>query len=120
MKYFKVDNEIMAIDEGQEFLIKPEWLEITEEEAMLITNPPKTQEELEADRIASVKAKSGEIIYSRYSIEKQSSANLGIYGGEYLDNMKAFIADIIKQSNKLEADVSKTADDFIIPTIGVQ
>lgn len=69
-------------------------------------------EDLEAKRVQDIKAKAGEIIYSRYSIEKQSTAKLGIYGQEYLDTMIAFIKDIIEQSNVLE--VSGTADDFII------
>ncbi len=76
--------------------------------------PEFTEKEIEADRIQSIKAKAGTLILSKYSIEKQSSANLGIYGQEYLDTMKAFIAEVIKQSNELEADVSKTADDFVI------
>lgn len=74
--------------------------------------------EKEADRVKAIKAKAGTLILSKYSIEKQSSANLGIYGQEYLDTMKAFIADVIKQSNELEADVSKTADDFVLSNIG--
>lgn len=74
--------------------------------------------ELEADRVKAIKAKAGTLILSKYSIEKQSSANLGIYGQEYLDTMKAYIADVIKQSNELEADVSKTADDFVVSNIG--
>lgn len=71
-------------------------------------------EALEAKRVLDIKKKAGEIIYSRYSIEKQSTAKLGIYGQEYLDTMVAFIKDIIEQSNKLELDVTKTEEDFII------
>lgn len=68
----------------------------------------------ELARVSLIKAKSGEIIYSRYSREKQSSANLGIYGEEYLATMKAFIYDIVKQSNELELDKTKTSEDFVI------
>lgn len=114
MKYYKTDNEIMAIDKGQEFLVKPEWLEITEEEAMLITNPPKTEEQLEAERVQTIKAKAGEIILTKYPSYKQTNAQLGIYGEEYLSEMKIFIADIIKQSSELEDDKTKTSEDFII------
>lgn len=91
------------------------WVQTEEEDAPIIERPI---EEVEAERIQSIKAKAGTIILSKYSIEKQSSAQLGIYGEEYLATMKAFIADIIKQSNELELDVSKTADDFVLSNIG--
>lgn len=79
------------------------------EDAPIIERPI---EEIEAERIASIKAKAGQIILARYPEYKQTNAQLGIYGQEYLDTMKAFIANIVKQSNELEADVSKTAEDF--------
>lgn len=65
-------------------------------------------------RIQSIKAKASEIILLKYSLEKQISAKLGLYGQEYLDIMVAFIRDIIEQSNKLEIDETKTAEDFVI------
>lgn len=79
------------------------------EDAPIIERPI---EEIEAERIASIKAKAGKIILARYPEYKQTNAQLGIYGPEYLDTMKVFIANIVKQSNELEADVSKTAEDF--------
>lgn len=68
--------------------------------------------EQEAKRVLDIKKKASEIIYSKYSIEKQNSAKLGIYGQEYLDTMVVFIKDIIEQSNLLK--VSGTFEDFII------
>lgn len=70
--------------------------------------------ELEAKRVQDIKKKAGEIILAKYPEFKQTNAKLGIYGQEYLDTMKAFIADIIKQSNELELDKTKTSEDFVI------
>lgn len=70
--------------------------------------------DLESKRILDIKKEAGEIIYSRYSIEKQSTAKLGIYGQEYLDIMVSFIKDIVEQSNRLELDKTKTLEDFVI------
>lgn len=36
MKYYKTQTDIRAIDEGQEFLIQEDWIEITFEEAQVI------------------------------------------------------------------------------------
>lgn len=69
-------------------------------------------EQVNVQRIASIKAKAGQIILDKYPAYKQTNAQLGIYGEEYLTEMKAFIADIIKQSNELE--VSGTSNDFVI------
>lgn len=46
MKFYKVNNEVMAIEQGQEFLVKADWVEMTVEEIELFKNPPKTQEQL--------------------------------------------------------------------------
>lgn len=54
MKYYKVNNEIRAIEEGQEFLVQADWLEISNEELQNILNPPKTAEQLEAERKAEI------------------------------------------------------------------
>lgn len=114
MKYFKTNNEVMAIDKGQEFLVKPEWLEITEEEAMLITNPPKTEEELESERVQAIKSKAGEIINQKYNIYWQlNHPRVDVtFTKEY-----EWIDAVRAMSNELEADVSKTVDDFIMEQI---
>lgn len=46
MKFYKVNNEVMAIEQGQEFLVKADWIEMTVEEIELFKNPPKTAEQL--------------------------------------------------------------------------
>lgn len=67
---------------------------------------------IEAKRVQTIKAKAGQIILAKYPDYTQTNAQLGIYGEEYLATMKVFITDIIKQSNELEADSTKTAEDF--------
>lgn len=73
---------------------------LTDEEIEAFLNPSKTEEELEKIRIDEINAKARSIIYSKYPQEKQSSAQLGIYGDEYLATMKAFIRQVIDISNK--------------------
>lgn len=102
MRYYKnKNNEIFAYDNEQ---IKQGYgkdlTAISEDEAMAIANPPKTVEELEQIRINAINQKARDIIISKYSIEKQSSAQLGIYGDEYLATMKAFIKQVIDISNE--------------------
>lgn len=106
MKYYKTQNGIRAIGEkgdidgDQSKLVQKDWIEISYQEMLEITNPPKTQEELEQIRIDAINQKARAIIYNRYPQEKQSSAQLGIYGDEYLATMKAFIKQVIDISNK--------------------
>ena len=73
-----------------------------------------TEEELDAKRLAdeeqriqSIKLTARSLILQKYPLEKQSSANLGLYGEEYLTEMKAYITNIIRISN--EAEASSTA-----------
>lgn len=46
MKFYKVNNEVMAIEQGQEFLVQADWVLMTDAEVELFKNPPKTQEQL--------------------------------------------------------------------------
>lgn len=76
-----------------------------------------TEEELEAKRLAdeeyriqSIKLTAQSLILQKYPLEKQSSANLGIYGEEYLTEMKAYIANIIAISNEAEVKGTKLED----------
>lgn len=55
MKYYKINNEIRAIESGQEFLIQEDWIEVTEDEALAITNPPKTAEQILAEQVQEYK-----------------------------------------------------------------
>ena len=72
-----------------------------------------TEEEIEAKRLAdeeqriqSIKLTAQSLILQKYPLEKQSSANLGLYGEEYLAEMKAYISNIIRISNEAEANLT--------------
>ena len=61
-------------------------------------------------RVQSIKLTAQSLILSKYPLEKQSSANLGIYGEEYLQEMKAYISNIIRISNEAELSGIKLED----------
>lgn len=61
-------------------------------------------------RVQSIKLTAQSLILSKYSLEKQSSANLGLYGEEYLAEMKAYISNIIRISNEAELSGTKLED----------
>ena len=61
-------------------------------------------------RVQSIKLTAQSLILSKYSLEKQSSANLGLYGEAYLQEMKDYIANIIRISNEAEMDGTKVED----------
>ena len=64
----------------------------------------------EEQRIQGIKLTAQSIILERYSLAKQSSAQLGLYGDEYLEEMKTFISNIIEISNKAEKEGTKLED----------
>ena len=76
----------------------------TEEE---IAEELRKQEEY---RVQSIKLTAQSLILNKYSLEKQSSAQLGLYGDEYLEEMKTFISSIIEISNKAEKEGTKLED----------
>ena len=93
--------------------------EVNENESLIfkdgvwIVEKSDNSEQLEKDRITTINQKASDIIYSKYPIEKQSSAQLGIYGDEYLATMKAFIKQVIDISNKAIDDGTPAEDvDF--------
>lgn len=61
-------------------------------------------------RVQSIKLTAQSLILSKYSLEKQSSANLGIYGESYLTEMKDYISNIIRISNEAESNGTKVED----------
>lgn len=101
MKYYKTLTEIMAIDENQEELVQKDWIEITFEEVMEITNPPLSEKEIEAKRISSINLKAGEIIEAKYPIYKQLNITnlLAPYTDQDKEQMKVFIDGIRKIAN---------------------
>lgn len=61
-------------------------------------------------RVQSIKLTAQSLILSKYSLEKQSSAQLGLYGDVYLQEMKDYIANIIRISNEAELNGTKVED----------
>ena len=72
-----------------------------------IADSLKKQEEY---RVQSIKLTAQSLILSKYPLEKQSSANLGLYGEVYLQEMKDYIANIIRISNEAELNGTKVED----------
>ena len=60
----------------------------------------RTPEELKEARVQNVNSYTQSIITKKYPLEKQSSANLGIYGDEYKNEMINFISNCITLSNE--------------------
>ena len=93
---------------NREYELIKQWLKDNTPE------PEFTEEQLNNNRIAEIKAEAGRIITERYPSFKQINAQLGIYGAEYLATMTAFITDIKTQSDVLEIDAAKTKNDFVV------
>ena len=70
----------------------------------------KTAEEIEAQRVLSIKRKAQSLIVEKYPLEKQSSAQLGLYGDVYLTELKAYIFNIVRISNEAEANGTALED----------
>lgn len=80
------------------------------EDGKFIVKDFRTPEEIEQNRISSIKSKTQSLIISKYSLEKQSSAQLGLYGEVYLQEMKDYISNIIRISNEAELNGTKVED----------
>ena len=63
--------------------------------------------EKENTRVQNINSYTQSLITKKYPLEKQSSANLGIYGDEYKNEMISFISNCISLSNEaIEKDTS--------------
>ena len=60
----------------------------------------RTDDEIEKVRVQNINSYTQNLILSKYPLEKQSSANLGIYGNEYKAEMISFISNCITLSNE--------------------
>lgn len=60
----------------------------------------RTPKEIEDLRIKNINSYTQSFITKKYPLEKQSSANLGIYGEEYKNEMISFISSCITLSNE--------------------
>lgn len=84
--------------DGEEFVYLDDKTRVSKEildEANLL----KVQKE-EDIRVSSINAYTQTFITKNYPLEKQSSANLGIYGEEYKAEMISFISNCITISNE--------------------
>ena len=58
------------------------------------------QKKIEEARVQNINSYTQSFIINKYSLEKQSSANLGIYNEEYKNEMISFISNCITLSNE--------------------
>lgn len=70
----------------------------------------RTPEEIDESRVQNINSYTQSIITKKYPLEKQSSANLGIYGDEYKNEMISFISNCITLSNEAIEDGTSFED----------
>lgn len=70
------------------------------EKGKFIVKDFRTDEEIEKARVQNINSYTQSFITTKYPLEKQSSANLGIYGEEYKTEMISFISNCITLSNE--------------------
>ena len=105
--YYKNKENQPYYEPSQTIIKRDGLIEITKKEfddiVYEINNPPITEEQ----RVQNINSYTQTIITKKYPLEKQSSANLGIYGDEYKNEMISFISNCINLSN--EAIVNNTS-----------
>ena len=116
MKYVHLENNKILgyYDKEINPIIPRGCLEITEkqwqealstnancyENGKFIVKDFRTDEEVEKSRVQNINSYTQSVITKKYPLEKQSSANLGIYGEEYKNEMINFISNCITLSNE--------------------
>lgn len=70
------------------------------ENGKFIVKDFRTDTEIEEARVQNINSYTQSFITNKYPLEKQSSANLGIYGDEYKKEMISFISNCITLSNE--------------------
>ena len=70
------------------------------ENGKFIVKDFRTDDEKEKNRVQNINSYTQSFITKKYPLEKQSSANLGIYGDEYKNEMISFISNCITLSNE--------------------
>ena len=98
--YYKNKENKPYFEPSQNIIKRDSLVEITKEEfnqiVYEINNPPLTEEY----RVQNINSYTKSIITKKYPLEKQSSANLGIYSEEYKNEMISFISNCITLSNE--------------------
>jgi hypothetical protein len=106
------NNEIYyftELDEKNGFIPK-ELKKLTDKQLKAYENKPEfgvwngsewiaDSEKIEESRVQNINSYTQSFITKKYPLEKQSSANLGIYGDEYKTEMISFISNCITLSN---------------------
>ena len=80
------------------------------ENGKLLKKDIRTSEEIEISRVENINSYTQSFITKKYPLEKQSSANLGIYGDEYKNEMISFISNCITISNEAIANGTALED----------
>lgn len=102
---FWVDkNNLRQSFDNNQIKILEELVAAWEQEIGQEGNPSKEQ------ITEQIKLTARQKILEKYPLEKQSSAQLGIYGEVYLTEMKEYILNIIKISNEAEANGTALED----------
>lgn len=70
------------------------------EDGKFIVKDFRTNEKIEKSRIENINSYTQSFITKKYPLEKQSSANLGVYNKAYKNEMKSFILNCINLSNE--------------------
>ena len=81
------------------------------ENGKFIVKDFRTNKEIEKARVQNINSYTQSIITKKYPLEKQSSANLGIHGEEYKNEMTSFISNCIALSNEAIAN-NTSFDDY--------
>lgn len=81
------------------------------ENGKFIVKDFRTGEELENQRVQNINSYTQSFITTKYPLEKQSSANLGIYGEAYKNEMISFISNCITLSKEAIAN-NTSFEDF--------
>lgn len=81
------------------------------ENGTFIVKDFRTNDEKEKARVQNINSYTQSHIIKKYPLEKQSSANLGIYGDEYKNEMISFISNCINLSNEA-IDNGTSFDDY--------
>lgn len=109
--YYKNKENQPFFEPSQNIIKRDSLVKITKEEfdkiVYEINNPPITEEQ----RVQNINSYTQSYIFLKYPIEKQSSANLGIYGEEYKNEMISFISNCITLSNEA-IDNGTSFEDF--------
>lgn len=113
MLYQNKNNQVFQYTDLDEIngFIPSEMTKLTDKQLKAYNNKPEfgiwngnewiaDNEKIYKSRIQNINSYTQSIITKKYPLEKQSSANLGIYGDDYKNQMISFISNCITLSNE--------------------